>query len=179
MKPWCARALFLTYRLPHSPLQAAREYRALRVSSRAFLDGFPVLHYPPAENEALVTEKVNKALTLISSVDSRRYRRLRSDIHQILIGATTRSAQYWTITQTCALSRHEVLTRSVATIALMLVHEGAHARLNTAGLYPWPSVRARLEKRCFSEERSFALLLQERGYSDIGKLLLWLDTISP
>lgn len=170
------RALYLTYRLPHSLWQAVRECRAILVSDRSTIDAFTVLRYENQNELDVITAKVEQALALIATVDARRYRRLRQDLRYILVGPV-KGAQFWTISSTCALARDDVRMRSVATIALMIVHEGTHARLNRAGLYPWPGIRTRLENRCIKEERSFAFLLQDRGYTGIDKLLAWLDSL--
>jgi hypothetical protein len=136
--------------------------------------GIMVLNYEIHDPHEEVFARIGQAVHLIETVDRHRFARIRRDLKHILVRQGT-GAQYWLITGTCALGLADVQRRSVPTIALMIVHEATHARLNNCGVYPWLSLRARLEHRCLKEERSFALLLGDAGYSGVDKLLEWLD----
>lgn len=173
-----AKLTFLASRLPGIIWQAIREARAVRVSRRTTLRDLIVLDYEIYETHEPVFAKIHEALGLLASLDPRRFDRLRQDVKYILVRNAT-GAQYWTLTRTCALSLPEVQRASSAAVALAIVHEGTHARLNSWGIFPYQRVRSRLERRCVEEELAFLGKLEAEGYGGVEAMRLWLASLLP
>ena len=169
-----ARAAFVLRRLPGSLWQAALQHRALRRSAAVDVCGFDVRLWrlEPDDGKAVV-ERVTAALELMRAYDPRRFERMRRDCRHILVGPTG-GAFFWVLTRVCALDVKEVLKRSPSMLALIMVHEAAHARITAAGVYPSSPIMQRLEQRCVREQISFALLLQRAGFGGTERVLEWL-----
>ncbi|HEY2856310.1 MAG TPA: hypothetical protein VGJ18_25945 [Gemmatimonadaceae bacterium] len=104
-------------------------------------------------------DRVRDALELIQSLDPRRLVRLRRDIDQISIVDDLRPqvvGLYGLGSRTCYLAAQHVQAELPARIALTIVHEATHARLDRLHLPKWGTVTARSEWRAFVEELSFA-----------------------
>ncbi len=104
--------------------------------------------------------KVERALTLIGDLAPRRLERVRSDLSEILVGPGRR-ASLWVRSRTCVLPDSQVDRRSVSHVALMIVHEAAHARLARAGVRDRLERRHRVEILCVGEEIEFASRLPQ------------------
>ena len=115
---------------------------------------------------------VTQALDLIAKLDPRRMRRMRHDLHRIVIGR--RPTSFSVIGRACYLDSTE-LSRSTGIVALSLVHEAVHARFARAGVLPSGRNAAREEVRCNREELAFLDRMEAAGWSSIPKLRSWLQ----
>jgi hypothetical protein len=120
-----------------------------------------------------VFAKLEGALRVIAQADPRRFRRLRFDVDAIVVTDLLAKADakglYMPGSRTCYLDHAWVESRSDADVALMIVHESAHARLDRLWPTKWHPVVERIEHRCLREELSFASRLSESDFPGIGQ----------
>lgn len=70
----------------------------------------------------------------------------------------------------------DVLLRSPAALATVLIHEATHARLSSAGILYTPNLRSEVESICVARELEFVLRLPERLYPGKDKWAAQLRT---
>lgn len=146
-------------------VRAAYEQWELRRASRASGGGFQFLvEAEIAESTRAAVAKVADALNLIHRIDHRKFVQVRRDMPRILVKREAKN-RYWHITGTCVLKYPDLLQRSDARIALILIHEATHARLHRAGIRSWPHIRERLERVCIKAEYRFAKRLEAAGWN--------------
>jgi len=162
-------------RLPSIAWQTALEHRAIRVAKRQRWREFELFDYEVLEEEQRPIAKVVEALLLIEQLDPRRYRRIAHDVPRILV-ARANGARYWFVTNTCLLDLNELERDSTGMTALAIVHEAIHARLARQGIFSWPHLRYRIERRCVAEERTLVDLLRHAGWEGTEKVAAWLDS---
>ena len=104
--------------------------------------------------------RIDEAMALIRKVDARRAERMQRDLSCILI-LRSGGPEFLSPISACLLSEQLVLSSTVTGLALMIVHEAAHARLWRRGLRYQHSVRDRVERICIREELAFAQRLPE------------------
>lgn len=133
---------------------------ALRTAVRFFpsvgVDGFDVVDWGDA-GLALpqLVGRVEEALRLIKEHEPRRYERLTRDVKRFLI-TNVAGAEYIHAIHACMLSRGYLLDWSTEQVAMTIVHEGTHARLNAWGIRYDIPLRERIERACVREEIAFA-----------------------
>jgi hypothetical protein len=132
--------------------------RAWKTFPRFDLDGFTVL-VAPANNavQQQVVSSAIEALRLIAVYNPRRFARLRRDIRAVLVWPATLGtvAHFDDASRFCVLNTDYVQTRSAMYVALLVVHEGTHARLRHLRFSRYS--RRRIETVCMREELHFAL----------------------
>ena len=118
-----------------------------------------------------IFDKLEKALAIIAEHDPRRFQRMRQDLDFITVTdfliAAGASGLYMPGSRTCYLDTAWVESRGLADVALMIVHESAHARLDRLQPSKWPAIIERVEHRCLREELSFASMLPESRFPGI------------
>jgi hypothetical protein len=123
----------------------------------------------PAPSDSM--ERMSRALDLLHELDPRRRRRLTVDLDFIVLyrfSRTSHSAAFAPGSRTAYISITAIEALSDANLAVMLAHEGTHARLDRLRLVGWPrTLRYRLELRALREELAFAALLPKIGYTGI------------
>jgi hypothetical protein len=104
---------------------------------------------------------VEEALILIEACDPRRARRLAHDLRAIaLLHIGKSNGAYVLGSRTCYINPTVLPDYSVANVAILIVHEATHARLDGLRLVLWwPRLRYRMEHRCLREELSLAALI--------------------
>ena len=108
------------------------------------------------------------ALQLMADIDIRRLARLRRDIDQILVSPLrTVSGAYIPGSRSIYLSARFVATHSSANVAIIITHEGTHARLDRAGMPLAGRVRRRIEQSCVRQEIAFADRLPRDLYPEV------------
>lgn len=90
--------------------------------------GFEVVLVYDTPDDDEVVAKVAEAFGLIEAHDPVRFRRLRRDLARVLV-TKAGGPQYLAPVRACLLNTGMILGTSPAALALMLVHEGTHARL--------------------------------------------------
>lgn len=96
-------------------------------------------------------ERARSALELIARSDPHRIARVRRDLKRIVFLES--GPEYWPFVDACVL--HDIRALSVGRVALLIVHEAAHARLWNAGIRYSTAERARVEHACVSAEMAF------------------------
>jgi hypothetical protein len=139
------------------------KYAALliRISPKQQCLGIEVLDYTfDGEDPAPYFAKVTSALELIAQLQPMRLGRIRRDLKRIVIAKQV-GASYWPNWRACALTPRGLDSEDIAGIALSIIHEATHARLDGCGIEYIADLRPRIERRCTEEEISFALLLED------------------
>ena len=110
------------------------------------------------EDRALVFERIEKALELIKTYDSRRFAQIHRYIKSIFVFGDPTAYGYWHQSlQMCELQENFVRAEdtSISRIASAIIHEAAHARLMRLGFGYEEPTRLRIEQICFDAERAF------------------------
>jgi hypothetical protein len=122
----------------------------------------------PAPDELVA--KIVDALALIAEVDARRLQRLRQDVDAITLmewSASRRIAFHMPRSRSCYIRIRVARTYSVGTLAVIIAHEGTHARLDELRVVCWWGVlKHRMEHRCHREELAIAECLPKSRYPD-------------
>jgi hypothetical protein len=123
----------------------------LKLTSRRLrVDDFEVVDAtdndsPRAEDQLL------KSIELIRRELPAVYRRLRRDVRRVIL-VKAGGPEYWPFAKAIVVKKTTVEQAEVALLAMLLVHEGTHARLWNIGIgYPVKE-RARIERLCVSAE---------------------------
>lgn len=140
-------------RLALSPLRRCVVWFLVRCADRVEVGGIALVDV--AHSGQSLAAKMRGALDLIERTEPRRMRRIRTDVHRIVLIAAG-PPEYWPGAKGFALPVRSVVELDEARLALLLVHEATHARLWNAGIRYRPSLRARIEKLCVNEEEAFA-----------------------
>lgn len=112
-------------------------------------------HLDPKLTRQRVLENVDLALRAISVLDPHRFARLRRDVRGIVVWPATIAVAYFEDrNRFCVLNTEYVRTRNALMVALLIVHEGVHARLRSI---PYDeSTQLRIEYLCMKAELHFA-----------------------
>ncbi len=130
--------------------------------------GLMVVAVGHAEASSGVFNRVSEALDLIARFDQYRFRRLQKDLRRIVVTPFTgANAAYLPGSKTCYLSTRVVEQHSALNVAMLLVHEATHARIEAAGIRQWPDQRSRFERACVRAELAFASRVSRDAYPGI------------
>jgi hypothetical protein len=137
---------------------------------RAKAQGFRVIDSVEEAAPDDIVAKVVEALDLLATVDARRLNRLRQDLDAIALlewAISPRIAAYMPRSRTCYLSMQAVRAYSVGALAVMITHEGTHARLDKLhAVFWWGLLKYRMEHRCLQEELDIAKRLPNSRFPD-------------
>ena len=121
----------------------------------------PVL---PPSAARYVLDRAEVALALIGQRDPVRLARLRRDTPRVLLGARRVGDACYDAASDLVVLNLEVVGRretSPTQLALLIVHEAAHARIERTGIRYTPECRVRIERVCRRAELAFAERLPE------------------
>lgn len=142
----------------------------VRHSRCSLVEGIEVcVHANDGEYDAVLA-KVGAALRLIGELDPRRLERLRQDVRSILVIHAGQSA-FGYASRLMQLDLPLVTRGSAGMVAIVIVHEAAHARLAAAGIITTRHTEARIERRCVLEQIAFMRLLEEAGWRGLPKAM--------
>ncbi len=133
------------------------------VCGRASAYGIPLVSFDDAKDgvNELFFAKVTLALGLIDKYDRRRLSRMRQDLSAIWL-LRAGEAYFEVSTRRCVLSWQNVVAGDARSIAMMLVHEAAHARICGRGVAKMPrATAARHEAAAVRQQMAFATLLPD------------------
>lgn len=148
------------------------EHRFFGATPRTSIQGFEVRNYATETLSPMLFEKIAAALDLIGQYEPRRFARIRRDLKRVVIVDWSGSrAAYLFRSKSCFLQLSHVQNTSSAMIAVSLVHEATHCRLEEAGIHYWPDLQTRIEQRCIREEISFANRLPRATYPGTDALI--------
>lgn len=131
----------------------------MRASVRQQIAGFEVFLVGEEDQKSDYLLKLEEALALIARVDPPRFARLQQDLQYFLIyGPGTFRGSYVHELGMCRLDDEYVRAASTspADLALTIVHEAAHARLEHAGVRYSDAHRIRIERGCIAAQIAFA-----------------------
>ena len=119
------------------------------------LDGLDVCIAGSRTDADDVMEKTGTALRLIAKYDSVLYRQIKSDIRLLLFTGAS-GGSYLAGMKACRIGI--AYTRRVAPVelAMTIIHEGTHARLDRTGLRYDGYQREQIERTCIAAEIAFA-----------------------
>jgi len=131
----------------------------LRLCDSGQIDGLPLVFW---KNKEIEFRRVEEALGLIKKYDRIRYNRLMHDLERIwVVPLSGAVGAFDTFTGSCKLDPRIVLAGPPETIAAVIVHEAAHARLHRCGIRYEEDERARVEAACTRRELAFAAKLPD------------------
>lgn len=122
---------------------------------RRFVEGVVVCVAHSTGDPADVFARVEDALQLIAKHGPRFSARLRRDVKRLLF-ADVSGGTYLAGLRTCLIGIGFARRVSSLDLAMMIVHEAAHARLSRAGFRYRGERRERIERICVEAELAFA-----------------------
>lgn len=127
----------------------------LAMSPKPRFRSLPIALLFTDERSDEVVEKIEAALTLIREVEPHRFRRLVRDLGCIVV-LRAGGPEFLPPIRGCLLGQSLVLNNTITGLALMIVHEAAHARLWRRGFSYDPALRSRVERACIGQEIDLA-----------------------
>lgn len=105
--------------------------------------------------DASIIDKLNEALALLGQFAPVRLDQLRRYLSRIVITGAT-GPEYWPSLRACVARADWVHAHAVSEVALMLVHEATHARIDHCGIRVTEHTRERVERLCMKREAEVA-----------------------
>jgi hypothetical protein len=160
------RGIYLLPRLPVDLLEAAFFLAARRIWPNEVKKGIRIFD-PDPQTLPHSVKTICEALELIEQNDSRRFERIKREIHIIVRFPTVAPAAYSRFTKSCRVDLARFpLTENPdferVLLACLLVHESTHGYLCRRGIMHTKRLYERTEMACWKEEVRFALKL---GYN--------------
>jgi hypothetical protein len=128
---------------------------SFRLSNRISLEGFDArVVFATADQREQICEKLQSAMQLFQLYAPVRFACFRRDVARIYVGPIPARAQWINDSKLCALDFDHLraLSTTPSSVALTLVHEGMHARLDRAGFGYDEGLRSRIEDLCIRAE---------------------------
>ena len=134
-----------------------------RFSTHLSVPGFDVRVLGNGDEVGRVAAKISDAVDLLSRYSPVRLNHLERDLPRIAVTATHHRGQCLFGVGICVLQAEFVMagTTDPARVAMLLVHEGTHARLIRAGFDYSEGRRARIERICIRAELFVARRIPE------------------
>jgi hypothetical protein len=131
----------------------------LRMSRHQRVLGIELSAYMLRDQYGLVFfGRVQRALELIARYEPRRLARIQRDVRTIC-GMSGGPNEYHRVGRAMVLSLPTVLASSPANLAMVIVHEATHGRIDDRGIMYLAENRARIETACVRQEAVFARCL--------------------
>jgi tetratricopeptide (TPR) repeat protein len=152
--------------------RAANEWVGLKMSYLDDIDGVAICDFTMAQtSKDRFLDLTRQAMTLIKSLDARRYRRVCRCLHYIANTALISRGQYGRTLKVCRVDYSRNFNsaypqRNVREYAGVLIHEATHGLLFEKGIPYDKETRERVERLCHLESYRFALRF-EPGYADL------------
>jgi hypothetical protein len=132
------------------------------ISPRTRIDSFEVVD-AASDTMSMSLARLTEALRVIGEYAPAVLARLRRDIRRFLIVGAG-GPEYWPHANGVALAGAPTAASRPEELALVLVHEAAHARITRAGIPYIPALRERIERICVAAEVAFAAKLPDSDY---------------
>ena len=140
----------------------------------ATVDGFRVYVHSEGSHKDAIIRQLAAALELVRATDSRRFVRIRADAPRLYVSDFLGAAGYWWTWPTAiTFDATSLLEQPVLWAASTLAHEGTHARLRRAGVHTTAANRARVERRCVSEELDLLHRVPEQHRDEARRWIAW------
>jgi hypothetical protein len=108
-----------------------------------------------SEYELVFFGRVQRALELIGRYEPRRFDRIRRDVRTIC-GVSGGPNYYERAGRAIMLTLPSILSTPAANLAMTIVHEATHGRIDDRGIAYFAENRARIETACVRQEVVFA-----------------------
>jgi hypothetical protein len=136
-----------------SPLGKVLRYASLLVGERQRAYGFEVVNLAPSHLSDALFGRIKSALALVEEHDPKFFARMQRDLRRIIIAPEGGSeGSYWASLRASVIDARHLMRDPVESVAMTLVHEATHARLQRAGIPDLPSLRSRIEAVCLRAE---------------------------
>jgi hypothetical protein len=152
-------------RLGRRGLRAVLQRLVYATATSVRIDGLWIGSFTAGVDQRAALKRACEALSLIATIDPRRYKRVCRLLKRILVAPLPgRLGQYDVSLSQCSLDDRFVASSStdVSEIAATIIHEATHARLARWGI-PYEPARRRSEHICLEEELAFASRLNDPG----------------
>jgi hypothetical protein len=149
---------------PHRKIYLLLNRFMFAISRKHNRDDIKVAMLLPDKKGPAVFSKIDQALNLISEFDPRRFLQIRRDVKKIWVSAAQPGIAKWMDElQMCVLDRDYFCRDNVSAsrMALSIVHEATHARLNKLKVKYTEDIRDRVERICIKSEIAFAKRLPD------------------
>ncbi len=124
-----------------------------------------------------VLRQLAAALELVRQADSRRFARIRADVPRIYVSDFLGAAGYWWTWPTAiTFDAETLLEQPPLWAAHTIAHEGMHARLRRAGIDTDDATRARVERRCVSEQIDLLRRMPDQHREEAARWIEWSET---
>ena len=134
------------------------------IGERAVAHGYTIIvDNDDAAQRMMAFTIVSDALARIASSAPHTDRRMRRDVHQILVMPAKTAAYFHP--GTILIPCHAFDEADSDAVAGYIVHEAVHARIEKHRIRYWPDLQARIERRCLREQIAF--LASRPGRSDL------------
>jgi hypothetical protein len=131
----------------------------LWLSTSRTIDGLWVGSIAKEQQREFSLRRVEDALQLIKQLDTLCYGRITRDLRRIWVDLVpSADAGYLHSLQACVLDERFVLSEktSIEDIALTMIHEATHGRIERCGIGYEEKLRSRIEAVCFRRQIAFA-----------------------
>ena len=140
-----------------SPAWLLRRIFLRSMFRKASSNGIEILTLNETDRSDTV-EQLRVALTLIAERLPRAYARVSSELRRIIV-LPAGGPEFWEYPRAMVISHSYVDAAPVEYLAMVILHECAHARLWDLGFPYHPRVRSRIERICVSAELRLAATL--------------------
>ena len=131
----------------------------LRMSRHRRVLGIELSAYMLRDHYRLVFfGRVQRALELMARYEPRRLARIQRDVRTIC-GMSGGPNEYHRVGRSIMLSMPTVLASQPAELAMVIVHEATHGRIDNCGIMYFAENRGRIETACVRQETVFARCL--------------------
>ena len=125
----------------------------MAISTKRRLGEFDV--FVASEDQEELFSRLAAAIELIERYDARLRHEIATNLRRVLISSAS-GAHYLSGLQACRLGAQTVLHASTLSLAMTIVHEAMHARLDHEHWSYNPEERERVERACTEAEIAFA-----------------------
>jgi hypothetical protein len=125
------------------------------LSKRCRIDGLEVCVAASAAEANAIFIRVRDAFALLGRYDPELKEQVKRDVRRLLF-TDTRGGHYFAGIDTCRIGIDFAKRASDLSLAMMIVHEATHARLERSGLRYIGRERERIERLCIDAEVAFA-----------------------
>ncbi len=133
----------------------------LRTVPPALVEGFAIVNVSRVGDE-IVFARLREALVLLRRTDLRAYSRARRYLRRVVVSHTGGRGEYWYGMGICVLDADYVVANDVELVAMAVVHEGTHGRLDRLRVKTTPVNVSRVEHLCSRAELDLANRFPDR-----------------
>jgi hypothetical protein len=133
----------------------------LRTVPSALVEGFSVVNVSRVGDE-IVLGRLRDALVLLKRSDLRAYARARRYLRRLILSHTGGRGEYWYGMGICVLDADYIVANDVELLAMAVVHESIHGRLDRLRVRTTSANVSRVEHLCSQAELHLANHFSDR-----------------